>query len=247
MFLSLRSQNKKVGRVAATYLPFRTCPPSCPLRHGACYAMGVLDVCSVVKRIDKATSDLSPDALIQGEAAEILDACRESKRAFKKTPLRLHVSGDVIDENSTRTLAYAAQAWTERGGGPVWTYTHRWRSIPRWCWRPAISVWASVDNPKQGVMAFRMGYPSAIVVPYFEGRKGWDEEGIRWIACPAQTRGLKCSQCRICWKSSKMLQARRGVAFEAHGGCIGKGKAQAVARVLLGEQLGLFDDVGGAG
>lgn len=240
MFLKLNSRNRKVGASAVTYLPFRTCPSSCPFLNGGCYAQGVLDVLRVVHEIDAATTTMSMAALVRQEAREIAEAAELQKTT--DLPLRLHVAGDVVDLESARLLAESCRIWREKGGGPVWTYTHRWQSIEAWAWRPAISAWASVDTAEQGRAAIENGYPPALVVPYFDDRRSWDEAGIHWIACPAQTKKLTCNRCRICWKSNKMRDARVGVAFEAHGGCVGKGKAIATTRVLRGEQLTLLFD-----
>jgi hypothetical protein len=240
MLLTLRSRNRKVGKCATTYLPFRTCPPSCAFRNGGCYAMGVLDVTAHVHNIERQTAKLSPIDLVRLEGVEIIKAAKT--KAAQGTPLRLHVSGDVRSAEAARELAKACGIWAKAGGGPAWTYTHSWRTVPSAAWQPTISVWASVDNARQGTEARGRWYPPALVVPYFDGRKAWDEAGTRWIACPAQTRELTCDRCRICWVGRKMLDAGRGVAFEAHGGCIGRGKAIATARVLTGEQLSLFSE-----
>ena len=240
MFLSLRSGNRKIGRCAATYLPFKTCPRSCPFLDGGCYAQGVLDVLRIVRNIGDQTKHLTPLELCRQEAEEIIEAAGSGKH--EGVPLRLHVAGDVEGPEGARVLAEACEVWRESGGGPVWTYTHNWRKVPVGAWSPSISVWASVDNAPQGAEALDLGYAPALVVPYFDGRRSWDEAGVHWTACPAQARSLTCQRCRICWEGSKTVAARGGVSFEAHGGCIGKGKAIATARVLLGEQMTLFGD-----
>jgi hypothetical protein len=240
MLLTLGSRNRKVGKCAVTYLPFRTCPPACRFRNGGCYAMGVLDVAAHVHNIERQTAKLAPIDLVRLEGVEIIQASKQP--AAQGTPLRLHVSGDVRSRAAALELTQACRIWKSNGGGPVWTYTHSWRTVPSAAWQPAISIWASVDNPEQAKEARGRWYPPAMVVPYFDGRKAWDEGGTRWIACPAQTRELTCDRCRICWKGRKMIDAGRGVAFEAHGGAVGRGKAIATARVLTGEQLCLFGD-----
>lgn len=38
-----------------------------------------------------------------------------------------------------------------------------------------------------------------------------------WIPCPAQTRGVACSDCRLCMNDKRLLAANKGIVFASHG------------------------------
>ena len=132
-------------------------------------------------------------------------------------PLRLHVSGDCKTRKAADVLSAACERWRNRGGGPVWTYTHSWRSIPRATWR-GVSVLASVETITDAKRAMKRGYAAAIVVAEHPADgKAHRVDGVRVIPCPQQTRGTSCVDCGLCMKDS-MLQSGSGViAFAAHG------------------------------
>ena len=63
-------------------------------------------------------------------------------------------------------------------------------------------------------MMHQRGFPAVVVVPADDTRKGWtDQDGTRFVTCPAQTGDTNCDKCRLC------TRADRGavVAFRAHG------------------------------
>jgi len=73
------------------------------------------------------------------------------------------VGGDVEGEAGARLLAEAADRWRARGGGEVWTYTHRWREVPVGG-VGAIAVLASCEDAAQVLEARQLGYAAALVV-----------------------------------------------------------------------------------
>lgn len=217
------SGNAKVGRMSVTYAPIaQTCPSTCRLRReGTCYAM--LGPASLPgQRAERAAKGMRARAVARAEAAEV-DA------SFGGGPvpeldgaprvLRLHVSGDARERESARILGAAAKRWRERGGGPVYTYTHAWRTVPRSEWGESVSVLGSVDAPEDAPAAMAAGYAPAVVVPeHPEGGRAWtDEHGTKWVPCPAQTRDVTCRKCGLCMRGDALARARTGVAFAAHG------------------------------
>jgi hypothetical protein len=131
--------------------------------------------------------------------------------------LRLHVSGDASTPEAASILADAARRWQARGGGPAWSFTHAWREVPRWAWR-GVSVLASVDRTADGRAALARGYaPAAVTGPHPMHGRAYERDGIRWIPCPNQTRGVTCAQCQLCWRSTDLAVRGQGIAFAAHG------------------------------
>lgn len=195
--------------VAATYASIEgTCPDSCALKKTReCYAMGG-QVGMVTERIH---AKRAPIEHARAEA-DAIDAADPRDRY-----LRLHVSGDASVPRAAQLLGAAARRWLERGGRTVWTYTHAWATVPRESWGPSVSVLASVDKLAHVAAAFARGYAVARYVAAFPA-DSWEEAGMTWIACPAQTRDdTGCVDCRLCMDAEGLRARKRGIAFVAHG------------------------------
>ena len=226
-----RNRNEPIPPyVASTYAAIRgTCPASCPFLDAGCYAQAN----NYVRRLDRRVEELGATGLdiIREEVEKIDRAYATGVPADgylgRGIDLRLHVSGDVPSTKGARMLADCAWRWKARGGGEVWTYTHRWRRIPWDAWGQ-ITALASVETPQEAAKAFELGYAPAITVEAHEGRQPWTAEGVEFIPCPAQTTpGVTCASCRLCLTDA--LYARgQGVAFEAHGGRVKRAREQLV-------------------
>lgn len=207
------SRNAKTGPVAATYASIRsTCPDSCAFKDAGCYAQGGR-VAITVRRLDSAGATAI-------EAAHTEARLVETGQCIPGLPLRLHVSGDARLTYSAQRLGLSASRWRARSGGPVWTYTHAFRDVPRGAWGPDVSVLASCDHPSQAPLARSQGYAPAVVVAELppDGRAWYDRgSATRWIPCPEQTRGITCTQCRLCFNADSLRDRGAGIAFGAHG------------------------------
>lgn len=199
------SDNRKIGKAAATYVGQASCPPSCPLLHAGCYAEhGPLGIHT--RRINRSAYRRSPFVLAQQEAHLIgkLDGDK---------PLRLHVVGDTRQNKAAAILAKAAASYRN----VVWTYTHAWRTVRRSSWG-RISVLASVEGWLGAMRAWRRGYAPAMVVDRFPTNgKAYRVGGWKVVPCPAQTRGRTCVECKLCFRDSFLHSHRIVIAFEAHG------------------------------
>jgi len=227
--LAIKSGNAKLrsargkGEVATTYASIEaSCPESCELRtDGECYAKGGM-VGFVVRRLDAATKGHAPLETAKQEAVAIDGAFKgravPQDGAKGGRDLRLHTSGDCSTTEAANIVGGASRRWRERGGGDVWTYTHAWRDVPRSAWGEGVSVLASVDNVAEAKAAREQGYAPARYVAEFPSAKGWTENGVRWIACPAQTtENTGCADCRLCMSADKLAARNAGIAFSAHG------------------------------
>lgn len=209
----MHSDNSKVGDVAATYAPIdSTCPTSCPLKGGnGCYAEGG-NVGLQVSRLQRELEGLNGDTVAILEGDEI---SHMATHAPKGHPMRVHVSGDSATNFRAMQVARGADVWP----GPIWTYTHAWRDVPRSSWG-RVSVLASCESIKDVARANVYGYAGALVVAHHpaDGR-AWvdDATGIKVIPCPQQTRGKRCTDCKLCMKDAWLRDQRACVSFAAHG------------------------------
>ena len=201
------SKNRKTGPVATTYAGQRSCPSSCPFMGKGCYAekgrMGIH-----TRRLNSAPK-ISKRAMAQAEADAI-----DAMRPVAGLPIRLHVVGDCATPEAARIVSAAAERYTERGGGPAWTYTHAHAKVPRQSWGK-VSVLASVHSPADGLLALSRGYAPAVVVEDFPARS-WTESGVRWVACPEQVKGTQCVDCKLCMKADTLRDKGVGIAFRKH-------------------------------
>ena len=208
------SGNKKVD---STYVSIEsTCPSSCSLKEEGCYAKNSF-VGFTSKRLDKEAENLSPLQVARAEANAINNSYNGGP-VPKGRDLRIHVSGDSRTVTGTRIINKAIGEWKKRGGGDCWSYTHAWKHVSREEWSN-VSILASVDSVKDVAEARAQGYAPAIVVSEFNGNRAFTMEGsdVKWIPCPAQTKEVSCSSCRLCFNADRLFRDNMGIAFEAHG------------------------------
>lgn len=223
---AVKSSNSKIsgkGVVAATYASTQaSCPRSCALHKSGCYAeSGRTGV--HVAAMNSQADGVRPETVASKEAAMIKAAF--GKRSIPQDggrggrDLRLHVSGDCRTTRSAEILGKAASHWRKRGGGNVWTYTHAWATVKRKAWGPDVSILASMEDPRLASKARKQGYAPALVVQRHTSDKAFTLPGssVRWIPCVEQTRGIACSECRLCMDADSLRKRNMGIAFAAHG------------------------------
>lgn len=208
MFLVMKSQNAKIGNIAATYLPIeQTCPESCKLKNNGCYAKtsfaGIHN-----KRLENAHSGMYAYDIVRKEAREIIKNAHKSKGQA----LRLHVSGDARTNGSAKLLANAAKHWN----GMVYSYTHAWRDVSRKSWGK-ISILASCETIDDVKRAHKKGYAASLIVESHKDSKAYDIDGVKVIPCPSQTKDVTCEQCRLCMRDEVLHKQKAVIAFAAHG------------------------------
>lgn len=220
-----RTHNEKIGDVFATYAAQQSCPSGCVFRNGGCYAetgqVGKFVTAPLNAAADEADASALEVALAEADAIDGLDGSLG-------LPLRLHVVGDCATDETARIVSAAAARYVERGGGPVWTYTHAWGTVDRSSWGE-VNVLASCETHADMQEAHTRGYAPSLVVDQFEGRRKTAlEAGFSLLPCPAQTTpGVTCATCRLCTKGIFLHDARMVIGFEIHGLNVTKRAARA--------------------
>lgn len=216
--LVLNSANAKLGTgVAATYVSQESCPKTCPFLEESCYAeYGPTGIHT--RRLNKST--MSAEQLASAEAIAINRASfgrgNPGRLMGTNKPLRLHVVGDSRTVRAVRIVADSVRLWLDCIGS-VWTYTHAWRKVARKHWG-TVSVLASCEDAHAVNAAMRRGYAAALVVSEHSSDQAYlTTGGYKLIPCPNQTRGVTCTQCKLCWKDQWLLSTRSVIAFAAHG------------------------------
>lgn len=214
------SKNRKIlgsKPVDATYASIQTsCPKTCDLMGEGCYAeLGYVGITS--HRLDAEAKGQSPLETARAEANAI-DNSYNGGDVPEGRDMRLHVAGDSRTIKGTRLINRAVGRWVHRGGGSAWSYTHAFRTVPRKEWSN-VSILASVSNTAEVVEARKQGYAPAIVVPEHKSEKAYllDGSDTKWIPCPNQTRGIGCTDCKLCFNADRLFAGGFGIAFAVHG------------------------------
>lgn len=212
-----KSDNRKTGRVSATYVSQASCPKTCAFRNNGCYAeMGMVGIHS--RRLNKSTE--SNIMSIAKEEAGLI------KKASGKYNLRLHVVGDADSDVCAYILSDAADVYMEKNKKKVWTYTHN-RTTKRESWGN-ISVLRSCETVRQAETANQAGFAAAMVVADFKKNTAYPiGRGLVGIPCPAQTKeNVTCESCQLCMNADRLQKNKRVILFSAHGSRKGAVKKQ---------------------
>lgn len=221
------SNNSKIGAAATTYAAQTSCPSSCVFFDGGgCYAESGATGVFVTTPLNKAARARphTPLDVAQAEADAIDGLC-----VRPGTPLRLHTVGDCASDAAAALVAAAAARYEARGGGPVWTYTHAWRTVRRSSWG-AVNVFASCETPLDVAEARARGYATALVVEEFPTDRRYDEDTVQVVPCPSQTRGRTCTSCRLCFNDTARRDAGVTIGFAVHGDMHARKKARHALR-----------------
>jgi hypothetical protein len=219
IYVSDSGNTKIMGsrKVDATYASIKhTCPSTCPLKDEGCYAQT-----SFVGMVNHRNEKRAKGATVLDAArseAKCIDESYNGKAVPAGRDLRLHVAGDSRTLAGTRIINAAVKRWKKRGGGDCWSYTHAWKHVPRKEWNN-VSILASVANIQEVKAARKQGYAPTIIVPEHPSERTYQLEGsdVKWIPCPAQTRHVGCSDCRLCFNADRLQKGNFGIAFAAHG------------------------------
>lgn len=210
--------------MASTYVSIAsTCPDSCAFKASGCFAKAGSTHLTMAG-LNRAALGRTALEVTLAEAAAI-DALMPRRVAQDGAKggrdLRLHVGGEVSCTEGARALAGAAVRWRARGGGVVWSFTHRWRTIARVAWGP-ISVLASCETMIDVLAARARGYAVAVVFPRFPaGMKAFSFAGKRVIPCTAEASSSSprptCSSCRLCLDDQRLIERDLVIGFAVHG------------------------------
>lgn len=219
IYVSDSGNTKIMGtkKVDATYVSIKaSCPKDCPLMGEGCYAQ-LSYVGITTHRLDEEADGFSPLQAARAEA-KVIDESYKGGDVPTGRDLRLHVAGDSRTITGTRILNKAVKRWRQRGGGSCWSYTHAWKNVQRQEW-DQVSILASITTVDEVSVARQQGYAPAIVVSEHPSDKVYQLEGtdVKWIPCPAQTRGVGCSDCRLCFNADRLYNENMGIAFASHG------------------------------
>ena len=201
------SHNKKTGPVSATYAAQPSCPPSCPFLKNGCYGeSGRVGIHTA--RLNKSAKNSDSVEVAKAEAAAI-------DGLTGLMDLRVHVVGGCKTEKEAKIVGSAAARFMKRRRKTdAWTYAHAWKTIKRAAWG-VMSVLASCHTKDEVKQAMAKGYAASITTAKMP-EKAYTEDGITYIPCLEQTKGITCVECRLCLDDKKLLKKKIVIVFELH-------------------------------
>lgn len=215
------TENGKLGDASTTYVAQQSCPDSCTFLKAGCYAERGFVGMHLTRMLNVAGGGRGPLEVAEAEAEAI-----DKMATVVDRPLRLHTVGDCSTNETARIVSAAAERYTDRGGGLVWTYTHAWRDVERESWG-RVSVLASCETRADVEAAAARGYATAIVVDDFRGQARYEHDGIDLLPCPEMTRKVPCSECRLCFDDVALRERGYSIGFQIHGDPVTKRWARA--------------------
>lgn len=191
-----KSNDKKIGKVIASYSSKETCPDSCDLKTGGCYAWGLFYISSLGRKIEA--------GILKNDLKTAL-----SKRDKSCKIVRHRVAGDIVgDESNTLKDCYDIKAAGLINIG----YTHNWRDEASGGLKEFFR--ASCNTLQDVIEARAAGWSTTLVVSGNVPSKTTlaDQKAI---LCPADSKKVTCNTCTLC-KVSKQT-ADTIVMFKLHG------------------------------
>lgn len=208
--LTMKSGNKKVGKMPVSTTEKKSCPNECPLKDTDCYArFGPLG--------------MHWSKVQQGMRGDNWTAFCKRVAQFAVGQLWRHnQAGDLpqtkkgkIHKSKTKQLCRAAshtKGWTYTHYDP--TDDHNREAIESANKIGNFTINLSADNLTEADQYVKMGIaPVCVTVPEDTPKGTKTPDGNLLVICPAQTTDISCEECRLCQvKTRKSI-----VAFRAHG------------------------------
>jgi hypothetical protein len=222
--LSPKSGNDKTGPIPVTTSDAKTCPDSCPLKAGGCYAKG-------------GKLAMHWQKVSKGERGGLLSTLVRQIESFPVGQVWRHNQAgdlpglsDYIDARALHKLTCA------NAGKRGFTYTHK---PVEGSGNVATSNRAAVRHANQSGFTINLSAnslshadrladldagPVVAVVPENAPDTMQTPAGRKAIVCPAQQRDdITCATCQLCSRANRSVI----IAFRAHGAS--KRKAEAIA------------------
>ena len=218
--ITLKSSNQKTGRIPVTTTSEESCPTTCPLYGGACYAkQGHLSMHW------KKVSDGSR-SITEAEFFDVLESLPQGQLWRHNQAGDLPHNQGNIDSYFIYKLVHINQ--NKRG----FTYTHHNvetndnnARLIEYCNNNGFTVNLSANNLAHADILSDLGIaPVAVVLPSHQKKNTITPKGREVVVCPATIRDdVTCESCKLCSVSGK----RKIIGFPAHGS--GKVKADLIA------------------
>lgn len=202
------SKNKKTGKVNQFYGHLSTCPlKDCIFyKTGACYARN-----GHCKLWFNVASGKAVKVAKKDEYKILCQPISDLKKRVENIPAgslyRINVSGDICYKNTGEiNAAYVTQLAQDMQGLKAYTYTHAAKTENNFKILKAVNdagltINVSCENTDQVKSALAAGIPAVLAVEKMSA-PAVKKDGVNYIQCLAQSRGLNCETCGACQRAS---------------------------------------------
>jgi hypothetical protein len=205
--ITLKSANAKVGPIPVSTTEQASCPSTCPMNNGGCYARsGPLAIHWA--KVSNYT-----------RGSDWADFCGTIASLPEGQLWRHNQAGDLPHINGrldTRKLSALVKANDGKRG---FTYTHHTttpqnlRTIAQ-ANRDGLTVNLSANDLAHADSLFGTGSPVVVVLPADQTTNTRTPAGHRVVVCPAAIKdGVNCSTCKLC----AIANRKTIIGFPAHG------------------------------
>ena len=220
--ITMKSNNKKVGKIPVSTTSASTCPAICPFNHaneGGCYANAGPLAMHWAKVTDGNRGDTW--SVFVGKIANLKDG----------QLWRHNQAGDLAGDGNTLDAKANFQLSEANKGKRGWTYTHydvlndkHNANVVEQMVRDGFVVNLSGNNLAHADDLYDMDIaPVTTVLPSDQMTNTVTPKGRKVVVCPAVVKDdVSCEDCKLCARMRDVI-----VGFPAHGN--GKKKADAVA------------------
>jgi hypothetical protein len=224
------SMNSKTGPIPVSMSNKSTCPDTCPLKHGGCYAKG-------------GPINLHWERLSKGLSANAITwktFCDEIRLLPRAQLWRHNQAGDLPGEGNTLDTLALALLVAANKGKRGFTYTHKptlkgqahastvkanANAIAK-ANKGGFTVNLSADTLTEADELASQGIgPVVVLLPETQTTNTHTPQGRKVVVCPAITRErVSCSTCQLCQRADRSCI----VGFPAHG--VSTRKADTIAK-----------------
>ena len=197
------SNDSKTGKVLASYSPKSTCPDTCSLKEGGCYAWGLFYLRILGDKIENTKFKLR----------SLKEALPKRKGDCKIA--RHRIAGDIVGdvEETLEEIKLIEEEGLINIG-----YTHHWKSEEAAPLKPHFR--ASCQSIEEMNEAHSMGWSVALMVPEDTPKSMRFEDGKRGFVCPARhgvegKKDITCNTCTLCRVDDRTKD--KVVMFKIHG------------------------------
>ena len=216
--LTAKSRNEKVGPIPVSTTSSHTCPDSCPLKAGGCYAKG-------------GPLAINWRKVTEGKYGTDWQGFTAKVAALPEGQLWRHnQAGDLPGEADVIDAAGLAELVAANHGRRGFTYTHKPMTVDNAAAVAAandggFTINLSANSPHHADELAALGVgPVVTVLPIDAPEHSETPEGRHIVVCPAVTgKAANCAACGLCQRVNRKVI----VGFPAHGNA--KNKAAAIA------------------
>ena len=204
-----RYGGRKLGDIIVSYSPKSSCPDTCSLKSGGCYAWDLFYLKLLGNKIETGLQTIKKveRPFVVKTLADALN-----KRSASCKIVRHRVAGDIIgdvEETVKDCLTVEANGLINVG------YTHAWKEVGVEALKPFFR--ASCQSFAEVEEARALGWATTVILDKTLGKGKHNVNGEKIVMCPIDdyNKSMTCNSCRLCRIDSKTEDVT--VAFVLHG------------------------------